>query len=97
MEGWRQCWLVGKCMKDNTEVQKVLWNINRDDCHAKAEVEYKRCGNGEENPITATKFLGFGLSSSKSYPKSKGSRTWTQTKHYPLIFKEIAIETDPQS
>ena len=94
MEGW--CLIVGNCVKDNTRVGKYF-RLNKAGCHAKAEAIYKRCGNGEENPITATKFLGFGLSSSKSYPKSKGSRTWTQTKHYPLIFKEIAIETDPQS
>ena len=97
MEGW--CLMVGNCVKDNKRVGKYF-RLNKAGCHAKAEAIYKRCGNGEENPITSTEpFLCGGLpcASIFSYPKSKGSRTWTQTKHYPLIFKEIAIGTDPQS
>jgi len=74
------CSLRGKCPIDpNAEIFQILPNINEDDCHAKAEVEFKRCGNGKENPITAT-YFGWGGNgpqiTSVSFPKSTGSRTW---------------------
>ena len=87
--------LDGTCMihpkvGDTIGYQKYLHNNTKDECHAKAAVEFKRCSNGDETPITATYEYKNGTSSSISFPKRKGSRTWIQTKLYQLIFKEIS-------
>merc|ERR1711915_327090 len=77
-EGWEGCTIVGTCVIDDkergtTKLDKVLHNLNEAGCHAKAADEFKRCGNGDEFPITATLFHKDGTSKSISFPKRKGN------------------------
>merc|ERR1711915_419062 len=66
-----RCILLGTC--DTIGLQKHPQNVNKDECHAKAAVEFKRCSNKDESPITATWVYKDGTSSSISFPKIKGN------------------------
>ena len=97
MEGL--CILLGTCnidpkVGDTIGLEKYLHKLSKDECHAKAAVEFKRCSN-YDRPITATYVNKDDTSSTISFPKRIGSRTGIRTKLYPLIFKEIVMATGP--
>ena len=79
MEGL--CILLGTCdidpkVGDTIGLEKFLHNLSKDECHAKAAVEFKRCSNGDASPIYATYEDKNGASSTIPFPKGKGSRPW---------------------
>merc|ERR1712215_501961 len=72
--------LLGNCtvhpgtVKDNIILYKFLHNLTKDECHAQAAVEFKKCSNKDESPITATyELYKTGVSSTISFPKRKGN------------------------
>ena len=78
MEGL--CILLGTCnidpeVGDTIGLEKFLHNLSKDECHAKAAVEFKRCSN-YDRPITATYVNKDDTSSTISFPKRIGSRPW---------------------
>jgi len=72
------CILLGTCnidpeVGDTIGLEKVLHNLSKDECHAKAAVEFKRCSNGDDRPITATYLNKDDTSSTISFPKRIGN------------------------
>ena len=68
--------MEGVCLEDAdygmdyTWLDKVVDSKNEADCHAKAEVEYKRCHNTDEGPVQATYTTKDGKSSRFVYPNN---------------------------